>query len=397
MTQKQHAQTRAARAALATDTQHGAVVPPIYLSANFTFAGLEGKRPYDYTRSGNPTRSALADALAEAEGGHGAIVTASGMAAVTLTCQLLDPGDRIVAAHDCYGGTFRLLDRFRQRGLLDVDFVDLTNREAMAAAMASRPKLVLVETPSNPLLRITDLEAVCRHAKQAGALVAADNTFMSPALQRPIEWGADLTIHSTTKYLNGHSDVIGGAVVAATPELHEFFDDWANMMGVTGAPFDSYLTLRGLRTLHSRLRCHEENALAVVEMLAEHPAVERVYHPSLPDHPGHSIARRQQDGFGAMVSFDVAGDAEDAAVVVSNLACLSLAESLGGVESLISHPATMSHASMTAEARATAGIGDQLLRLSIGIENADDLVNDLRLALDRVVPRPRSAASAAAR
>ena len=391
MTSNHDPATRAVRAALATDEHHGAVVPPLHLSANFTFAGLDDKRPYDYTRSGNPTRTALAEALAEAEGGHGAVVTASGMAAVTLVCQLLDPGDRIIAAHDCYGGTFRLLDRYRQRGLLEVEFIDLTNREAMAAALSSRPKLVLVETPSNPLLRITDLEAVCRHAKQAGALVVADNTFMSPALQRPIEWGADVVIHSTTKYLNGHSDVIGGVVIAATPELDEFFEEWANMMGVAGAPFDSYLTLRGLRTLHSRLRCHEDNALAVVGMLREHSAVERVYHPSLPDHPGHEIASRQQDGFGAMVSFEVAGGTEDVAVAVSNLTCLSLAESLGGVESLISHPATMSHASMTAEARAAAGISDQLLRLSIGIENADDLVADLRGALDRVLHRPRSA------
>ena len=396
MTRNHDPATRAVRAALATDTQHGAVVPPLHLSANFTFAGLDRKRPYDYTRSGNPTRAALAKALAEAEGGHGTVVTASGMAAVTLVCQLPDPGDRIVAAHDCYGGTFRLLDRYQQRGLLEVDFVDLTNREAMAAAIASRPKLVLVETPSNPLLRITDLEAVCRHAKQAGALVVADNTFMSPALQRPIEWGADVVIHSTTKYLNGHSDVVGGAVIAATPELHEFFEEWANMMGVAGAPFDSYLTLRGLRTLHSRLRAHEENALAVVGMLREHPAVERVYHPSLPDHPGHNIASRQQDGFGAMASFDLRGDTGDVAHLVSHLTCFSFAESLGGVESLISHPATMSHASMTAEARAAAGISDQLLRLSIGIEHADDLVADLRGALDRVLNRPRSAAAATA-
>ncbi len=391
MTSSHDPATRAVRAALATDAHHGAVVPPLHLSSNFTFDGFDRKRPYDYTRSGNPTRSALAGALAEAEGGHGAVVTASGMAAVTLTCQLLDPGDRIVAAHDCYGGTFRLLDRCRRRGLLDVDFVDLTQPEATAAALASRPKLVLVETPSNPLLRITDLEAVCRQAKQVGALVVADNTFMSPALQRPIEWGADAVIHSTTKYLNGHSDVVGGAVIAAAPELHEFFEDWANMMGVAGAPFDSYLTLRGLRTLHSRLRCHEENALAVVEMLVDHPSVTRVLHPSLPDHRGHEIARRQQDGFGAMVSFEVDGGTENVAAVVSNLSCLSLAESLGGVESLISHPATMSHASMTAKARARAGISDQLLRLSIGIERADDLVADLRAALDRVLNRPRSA------
>ncbi len=391
MTQDQHPATRAVRAALATDTQHGAVVPPLHLSANFTFDGFDRKRPYDYTRSGNPTRSALADALAEAEGGQGAVVTASGMAAVTLVCQVLDAGDRIVAAHDCYGGTFRLFDRLQRRGLLEVEFVDLTDAAAAAAAIASAPRLVWVETPSNPLLRITDLDAVCGLAKQVGALVVADNTFMSPALQRPIERGVDVVIHSTTKYLNGHSDVVGGAVVAATSELHEVLEDWANTIGVTGAPFDSYLTLRGLRTLHSRWRCHEENALAVVDALAGHAAVERVLHPSLPDHPGHDIAQRQQDGFGAMVSFELDGDAQDVASLVSNLTCFSLAESLGGVESLIAHPATMTHAAMAPEARAAAGISDRLLRLSVGIENADDLVADLRTALDRVLHRPRSA------
>ncbi len=387
MTVQQTPATRAVRAALATDAQHGALVPPLHLSANFTFEDLGLKRPYDYTRSGNPTRSALADALAEAEGGRGAVVTASGMAAVTLVCQLLDPGDRVIAAHDCYGGTFRLLQRLSARGLLEVEFVDLTDTEAATPALASGAKLVIVETPSNPLLRITDLEAVCGLAKGAGALVVADNTFMSPGLQRPIEWGVDAVVHSTTKYLNGHSDVIGGAVVSATGELHEFFEDWANMMGLAGAPFDSYLTLRGLRTLHSRLRAHEENALAVAEMLSAHPAVVRVHHPSLADHPGHDVARRQQDGFGAMLSFELAGDREDVRTVVSALTCITFAESLGGVESLISHPATMSHASMTAEARAAAGVGDQLLRLSIGIESATDLVEDLRSALDRVTNR----------
>ena len=377
--------TRAVRAALATDTAHGAVVPPIHLSSNFTFDGFGGKRQYDYTRSGNPTRSQLADALAELEGGAACTVTSTGMSAVSLVLQLLSPGDCVLAAHDCYGGTQRLLRALAERGSLHVTFADLTAPDAATTIATVRPALVLVETPSNPLLRITGIRQVADAAHACGALLCVDNTFLSPALQRPIEHGADLVVHSTTKYLNGHSDVVGGAVIAKDRDTGARLAWWANCLGITGAPFDSYLTLRGVRTLFPRIAQHGENAAAIVALLARHEAVERVYYPGLPDHAGHGIARSQQDGFGAIVSFSLRGGVPAVQTVVERLRCFTLAESLGGVESLVAHPATMTHASMSAEARAAAGIPDSLLRLSVGIEASVDLVRDLRAALDAAV------------
>jgi cystathionine gamma-synthase len=375
--------TSAVRSGLCSDLHHGSVVPPIHLSSNFTFAGFGQPRAYDYTRSGNPTRDLLACALAEAEGGAGAVVTSTGMSAVHLVLQLLQPGDLVVAPFDCYGGTWRLLDACAAKGAFRVLFADLSDPVQRDAALAAGPRLVWVETPSNPLLRITDLRAVCRQAARTGALVAADNTFLSPALQRPLELGADLVVHSTTKYLNGHSDVVGGAVVARDAELLKDIAWWANCLGITGSPFDSYLTLRGLRTLHARMRVHLENAAAVAETLRTHPAVARVYWPGLPDHPGHEIAAAQQSGFGAMVSFELAGGEEAVRAFVDGLRWFALAESLGGVESLVAHPATMTHASMDAEARRRAGIGDGLLRLSVGIEGTEDLVADVAAGLER--------------
>jgi cystathionine gamma-synthase len=377
--------TRAVRAGIATDREHGAVVPPIHLSSTFAFEGFGAPRKFDYTRSGNPTRSQLADALTELEGGAGAVVTNTGLSAVTLTLQLLSRGDTIVAAHDCYGGTQRLLRSLAKRGYFEVVFVDLTDPRNLAVIAERRPRLVWVETPSNPLLRITDIRAVVAASHAVGSLVVVDNTFLSPALQQPISLGADIVLHSTTKYLNGHSDVVGGAVVAAEKPLADELAWWANCLGVTGAPFDSYLTLRGVRTLHPRIRSHLENTAAVVDALCRHPAVARVYYPGLEDHPGHALACSQQSGFGAMVSFELAGGLESVKQFVRGLECFTLAESLGGVESLIAHPATMTHASMDAEARAIAGISESLLRLSVGIEGADDLVRDLVTNLDTVV------------
>ncbi|WP_405283077.1 cystathionine gamma-synthase [Gaopeijia maritima] len=374
------ATTVAVRAGIATETQHGAVVPPIHLSSNYTFRGYGDKRPYDYTRTGNPTRDLLGEALAELEGGAGAVVTSSGMSAVALALHLIEPGGLLVAPHDCYGGTHRLMSALAERGGFRLRFVDQTDDDALDAAFAEGPSMVWVETPSNPLLRITDLAGIAARAREAGALFVADNTFLSPVLQRPIEWGADLVLHSTTKYLNGHSDVVGGAVVARDEAVHAELAEWANCLGLTGAPFDAYLTLRGLRTLDARMRVHLANADAVVSCLADHPAVERVYHPSLTDHPGHEVAARQQSGFGAMVSFELRSEAAVRAFV-AELGTFTLAESLGGVESLVAHPATMTHASMDADARATAGISDRLLRLSVGIEAAVDLVADLERAL----------------
>lgn len=378
--------TRGLRTGIDTDSAQGAIVPPLYLSSNFSFAGFGEKRTYDYTRSGNPTRDLLAEALTTLEGGHGGTVTATGMAAITLcTSALLRPGDTILIPHDCYGGTWRLFDSLAGRGQFDYQCVDYTDAEAVREALTapSKPKVVWLETPSNPLLRITDIEAVTRAAHEVGALVVADNTFLSPILQRPFELGVDAVVHSTTKFINGHSDVVGGAVIAGTPELHEEFAYWANVLGISGSPFDSYLALRGLRTLHTRLRAHQENAEVLVDLLVDHPAVAAVHYPGLPDHPGHEIAARQQDGFGAMLSLELRGGEDAVRAFVDGLRCFSLAESLGGTESLIAHPATMTHASMTPQAREVAGIGDGLLRVSVGIEHAQDLRADLAAALDR--------------
>jgi cystathionine gamma-synthase len=378
-----HPSTLAVRAAIGTDVQHGAVVPPIHLTTTFTFDGLEGKRPYDYTRSGNPTRDQLGEALAAQEGGRGGVVTSTGMSALTLVVQLLRAGELLIAPHDCYGGTYRLLRSLAARGHFVVAFHDLTAPDAAATIRARRPRMLLVETPSNPLLRITDIAAVAEASSEVGATVVADNTFLSPALQRPLELGADVVVHSTTKYLNGHSDVVGGAVIARDNALLEELTWWANCLGLTGAPFDAYLTLRGLRTLHVRMRQHLDNAGAVVDALCSHPVVRHVHYPGLRGHPGHAIAARQQRGFGAMVSFELDGGAPAVRAFVDGLRCFSLAESLGGVESLIAHPSTMTHASMDAAAQAAAGIGPTLLRLSVGIEATEDLVADVEAGLER--------------
>ncbi len=376
--------TRAVRASIESDTQHGAVVPPLHLSSNFAFAGFGEKRQYDYTRSGNPTRDALADALTELEGGAGAVVTSSGMAALTLLTQLLKPGDTIIAPHDCYGGTFRLFEQQSKKGLFDVAFVDQGDLEALRKACECGPRIILAETPSNPLLRIVDIEAIAEIARECGALFAVDNTFLSPALQNPIEFGADLVIHSTTKYINGHSDVVGGCVVAASEQLAEDIAYWANCLGITGAPFDSFLTLRGIRTLHPRIRQHEESASLLANLLDGHDLVERVYYPGLESHPGHEIAKRQQRGFGGMVSFEIAGGEEAVRVFVERLQFFSLAESLGGVESLVCHPPSMTHAPVCEEALAEAGIRSNLVRLSVGLEGTEDLAADVLDALEAV-------------
>jgi cystathionine gamma-synthase len=379
------AETRAVRCGLESDTQHGAVVPPLHLSSNFTFAGFDQKREYDYTRSGNPTRDVLGRALADLERGAGAVVTSSGMSAITLVLQLLAPGDLLIAPHDCYGGTYRLVTTLAARGRFDLELVDQTDPEALAAVMRRGPKMIWVETPSNPLLRVTDIAAVVAAARPCGALVVVDNTFLSPVYQRPLALGADVVVHSTTKYLNGHSDVVGGCAVAGSPELHQQLSWWGNCLGLTGAPFDSFLTLRGLRTLHARMRVHEENVAAVVELLQGHPAVPRVFYPGLLDHPSHELACRQQLGFGCMLSFELQPGDGVVEAFLEGLHHFSLAESLGGVESLVAHPATMTHAAMDPAARAVAGISDQLLRLSVGIEAAVDLVADLQSGLERAL------------
>ncbi|MCI1729491.1 MAG: cystathionine gamma-synthase [Chiayiivirga sp.] len=383
--------TAAVRAGIDSDAAHGAVVPPICLSTNFSFAGFDQKRKYDYTRSGNPTRDQLGDALAELEGGAGGVVTATGMAAITLVLALLEPGQGIVVPHDGYGGSWRLFNALAKKHHFVLHTIDYADPVALAAALATRPRIVWIETPSNPLLRLTDIRHVADAAHAVGATVVVDNTFLSPALQTPIALGADLVVHSTTKYINGHSDVVGGAVVARDAALHEQLAWWANALGLTGSPFDSFLTLRGLRTLDARLRVHQENAAALAALLAGHPAVARVYYPGLASHPGHALATRQQRGFGAMLSLELHGGEPEVRAFVDGLRCFTLAESLGGVESLVAHPATMTHAAMSAEARRVAGISDGLLRLSVGIEAAEDLAADLEAGLLRAARLARHA------
>jgi cystathionine gamma-synthase len=315
------------------------------------------------------------------EGGAGAVVTASGMAALNVLVQLLQPGDLLVVPHDCYGGTYRLYEALARKGHFEVLFVDQTDAGALADACARKPRLILTETPSNPLLRIVDIARVAKLARDCGALYAVDNTFLSPALQQPIALGADIVVHSTTKYINGHSDVVGGALVAATTELAEQLAWWANCIGATGAPFDSFLTLRGLRTLQVRMRQHEETATLLAQALHGEDGVRCVYYPGLETHPGHDIARRQQSGFGGMISFELEGGEDAVRAFIDELRYFSLAESLGGVESLVCHPPSMTHAPVCPQALRAAGISQSLIRLSIGLEAGEDLLEDVLRAL----------------
>lgn len=378
-------ETIAATFGIATDTAFGAVAPPIVLSSTFTFSGYENPRAYDYSRSGNPTREMLAAAVAQLEGGAGGVVTSSGMAAIDLVLSILGPGDLVVAPHDCYGGTYRLLARRRDKGQFDAIFIDQNDDDAVSAALQRNPSLLFIETPSNPLMRVVDIQALSARAHAHGARVAVDNTFLSPALQRPIFLGADFVVHSTTKYLNGHSDVVGGIVVATTMRDVEILRDWANTTGVIGAPFDSFLTLRGLRTLFPRIRQQESSTAVIARFLEGRSEVKAVHYPGLPSHPGHETAKQQQSGFGGMLSFELRNGAAAARQFVEAVRVFTLAESLGGVESLVAHPATMTHLSMGAEARLTAGITDGLLRLSIGLEATVDLIAGLETGLSAAI------------
>jgi cystathionine gamma-synthase len=380
-------ETIAVRAGIDCDAQHGAVTPPLYLSSNYSFADLNEPRKYDYSRSGNPTRDILAEALAELEQAAGGVVTSTGMSAVLLVLQLVPKEALVVAPHDCYGGTFRLLTTLHEKGLLNVEFVDQSNFVQINEALNKKPALLWIETPSNPLLRVVDVHALCELAGP-DVLKVVDNTFLSPALQQPITLGADLVVHSTTKYINGHSDVVGGAVLAKTVELAEQIKWWANCIGITAAPFDCLLTTRGLRTLNVRMKQHLENTEKIIEFLQQHPAIEKIHYPGLTEHPGHEIAKKQQHHFGAMLSFELKGGIDEVKTLVNNLKYFTLAESLGGVESLICHPATMTHAAMAPEAQHKAGIKNNLIRLSVGIEQVDDLISDLDHGLSRSLIKP---------
>jgi cystathionine gamma-synthase len=386
-----HDDTLISAAGVDADVGYGAVMPPIYLSSNYSFAGYGEPRAHDYCRSGNPNRDMLVDLIAQLERGAGGVATSSGMSACDLVLNLIEPGALVIAPHDCYGGTWRLFTARAKQKRIDIAWVDQHDAGAVAAALARKPALFWIESPSNPLMRVVDIASLAKQAKAAGARVVVDNTFLSPALQKPITLGADFVVHSTTKYLNGHSDVVGGAVIAADAADVQEIKWWANCTGVTGAPFDSWLTLRGLRTLNLRIERQQATAGAIAARLAVHPAVRVVHYPGLASHPSHAIAAKQQLGFGAMLSFELAAEPEQVRSFLDALEIFTLAESLGGTESLIAHPASMTHAAMAPEARAAAGIDDRLLRVSVGLEHVDDLWATLERALN-ALPAARSRA-----
>jgi cystathionine gamma-synthase len=374
--------TRAARAGINAEPVAGAVVAPVSLSAAYRREDPAVPGPFDYARTAHPGRDMLARAIADLEGAAGAVVTTSGMAAIDLILNDLPNGARIVCAHDCYGGTRRLFDaRALQRGF-DLVYADCTDPQTLARALAPGAALAFFETPSNPRLRLTDLAAACALAREAGALSAVDNTVLSPVLQRPLEHGADVSLASITKLINGHSDMVGGVVCTRDPALAGRLVWWANAAGTGGAAFDVFLALRGLRTLPVRARVQSQSAGEIAVRLAAHRAVARVDYPGLADHPGHAIAARQQDGFGPLLSFELHAGTDAARALTQALALFTLAQSLGGVESLVSIPALMTHAAMSPQARAQAGVGDGLVRLSVGLEDVEDLWADLDAALN---------------
>ncbi|GAB4265409.1 MAG: PLP-dependent aspartate aminotransferase family protein [Thermoleophilia bacterium] len=374
-------ETSAIHTGVDKDTTFRSVTTPIYPSSTFRFEELGRHPEYDYTRSGNPTRAALEENLAALEDGTWARATATGMAAVTAIPLILEQGAHIIAGHDIYGGTYRLFDHLLPRFGLSFSFVDMRNPDSIRAALRPETRLIWIETPSNPLLNIIDIAGVVSIAREAGVITAADNTFLSPYFQKPLDLGVDIVVHSTTKYLNGHSDVVGGAIITARDDLAERLGFVINSAGLAGSPFDAWLVLRGVKTLGPRMEAHERNARAVAGFLREHPKVAAVFYPGFEDHPGHELARKQQSGFGGMVSLDLDTERVEPADFFRRLRYFAVAESLGGVESLAEQPWTMSHASMPEEARRAAGLSEGTVRLSVGIEHPDDLIEDLTQAL----------------
>lgn len=375
--------TLAVHAGQKPDPTTGAIMTPIYQTSTYVQDGPGGHKGYDYSRSGNPTRTALEENLAALEGGKFGLAFASGCAAMTTLAHLLSVGDHIVCADDVYGGTFRLFDKVISRCGIKTDFVDLTKPGALEAAIQPNTKLIWVETPTNPLLKIIDLQAVAAIAKKKGILSVADNTFATPYLQRPLELGFDVVMHSTTKYMGGHSDVVGGVVICNDAELKERIYFLQNAMGGVPGPFDSWLVLRGTKTLHLRMQRHCENATELASWLSTHKDVERVIYPGLASHPQHDVAKRQMRGFGGMITFFLKGDLERSRRFLQTTELFACAESLGGVESLIEHPAIMTHASIGADNRAKLGITDNLIRVSVGVEDIADQKADLQNAFDR--------------
>ncbi len=364
------------------DRAFGAISTPIYQTSTFAFEDVGKTRGYDYSRTANPTRKVLEDTIAQLEGGKAGFAFATGMAAETTVIHLLKAGDHIISGDDVYGGTYRLFQNVMPNFGLEFTFLRMDNRQRIEDAIKPNTRMLWLETPSNPLLNIVDLEMVVDVAKKHNLLTVIDNTFATPYFLRPIEYGIDLVVHYTTKYLNGHCDVVGGAVVTTTDELTERVQFLLNAMGTCASPFDCWLVIRGIETLPVRMRQHEANAIGIADYLSNHPAVSSVFYPGLDSHPGHEIARRQMKGFGGMVAFELKGGTETVGGFLRRLQIFSLAESLGGVASLAAHPSTMTHASMPKEHREKAGITDQLIRLSVGLENVDDLIDDLCQALE---------------
>lgn len=368
--------TKLVQSGIGWDPAFGAVVPPLYMSSTYVWpeANVASKGPYDYGRTNNPNRDLLSQALAELDGGAGAVVTSSGMAAIDLVLNLLPAGAHVIAPHDCYGGTYRLLTARHEQGQIRCDFIDQGDLDIVRATLTDETAMIFIETPSNPLMRLTDVRTLCDLTRAAGALSVVDNTFLSPLRQQPLSLGADMALQSTTKYLNGHSDVVGGVVVAKTDALAERLAWWANAAGLTGSPFDSYQTLRGLRTLALRVNAAEANAKALVTYLRRHKRVTDVYFPD------DGLALQQQSGPGAMLSFRVSGGADAAAKLMKHVQLFRLAASLGGVESLICQPATMTHRGMAPKARKEAGLDETLIRISTGIEAIEDQIEALEAA-----------------
>ena len=374
--------TRAIHAGQEPDPATGATIVPIYQTSTYTQEAPGQHKGYEYSRTGNPNRTALEECVASLEGGEYGLAFASGLAATVATMSLLAPGDHVVAGDDLYGGTYRLFDKVLPRtGGLEFTYADTTDPKSVEKALRPETRLLWIETPTNPMLTLSDIAELSAMARERGAIVAVDNTFASPYFQNPLSLGADIVVHSTTKYMGGHSDVVGGAVVTSNPDFHEAMKFYQNAAGGVPGPFDSWIVLRGLKTLAVRMRQHEENALAVAEFLLGHPQVETANFPGLPSHPQHELARRQMSGFSGMVSFTLKGGAEAAYAAVQKTRVFHFAESLGGVESLITHPATMTHAAIPREQREARGVTDGLLRLSVGIEDKDDLVADLDRAI----------------
>ena len=383
MKKKYNKETIASKAGVGSDSMHGAIVPPLYLSTNFIQDEIGKEQPYEYTRQANPSRDHLISALAELEGGIGGEILSSGMAAVSLITNILELNSKVLLPHDCYGGTFRLFSSLADKGILEAHFVDQSTKSFKENAISEiSPDLIWIESPSNPLLQVVDIEKICKKAKEINAMVAVDNTFLSPSLQNPLKLGSDIVMHSTTKYINGHSDVIGGAVIAKNRQVLEKIKFWSNNLGITGAPFDSYLTLRGLRTLSIRMKKHEQNALALVEFLSNNSKIKSVFYPGLTTHPSHNLAKRQQNGFGGMLSFELKEGLNGVKNFINRMELLPFAGSLGGFESLVGHPYTQSHGTHTPEQKEEIGISEGLIRISAGLEDTEDLIEAVKKALN---------------